>query len=67
MGSEQERQFDQHRAHFAQKRRRDVQKCQAKWQFGKGDGDPPTPDDPRPTRMIEPVPYRTHKLVGLTI
>ena len=66
MGSEQERQFDQHREHFAQKRRRDVQKRQALWQFGGGDSGPPTPDDPRPTRMVSPVPYRTAKLVGIT-
>ncbi len=57
MSSEQERRFDQHREHFDQKRRRDAQKRQALWQFGKGDDDPPTPDDPRPTRMVSPVAY----------
>jgi hypothetical protein len=46
--------FWEHRKRFAKKRALDEQKRRALAQFGHGDK-PPTPEDPRPTRMTKPV------------
>lgn len=53
MTLQQEREFADHRARFAEKRARDRQQARATDQFGPdGPGIPPDPEDPEPTRQV---------------